>query len=404
MSAVQGIARGFRMPATCRLGWGTLDGVGADARHLGASKALVVTSAALARSPLVPRVADLLRASGVETVAFDHATHIPDSAQAEDGARLYREAGCDSLVSVGGGNPHDLAKAIGALVESGGSLPELEGVDRLRAPNPPHVAVNTTAGTGSELSRYAFILRRGTTRRLILSDARLTPSVAINDPATHRTMPPALTASSGMNLVTHAVEAYLSVDSMPIVDAMALDAIALAGKYLERAVRDGNDDEARTGMAEAEQLAGIAYNSAGLGVADAISLTLSAEYGIPHGECNAIVLPYVLAYDLRTSAARLGEISRALLGRTDAVTPGLAEEAPTLVEGLARRVGLHHALADYNVNWDSVYTFVYGMLENPFVAENPRPLTKDALGEIFLDAVQGEDPRRAVASLAGEAR
>lgn len=394
------IAPHFHMPATGRLGWGTLGEVGSDASRLHATSTLVVTTASLNRgTPIVRDVVEQLRGAGIGVTLDDHTTHVPDLARVDEGVRLYRANRCDLLVSVGGGNPHDLAKAIGVVVANGGSLLDWEGQDRLRERNPPHIAVNTTAGTGSELSRYTFIAARSMGRRVMVCDDRITPRVAINDPATHMSMPPQLTASSGMNLLSHAVEATLSRDTTPLAQALALDAMALVARYLERAVRDGRDEEARMAMAQAEQLAGTAYQEAGLGVCDAISLTLSAAYDAPHGEVNAIVLPYVMCYDLAASQAKLAEVA-SVLGAPEGDAAALARQAPGLVRDLARRVGLHKDLADFGVNYDTAYTFLWSMLESPLLDENPRPVTGEAVERILLDALEGAEPEEAIRELA----
>ncbi|HVM46192.1 MAG TPA: iron-containing alcohol dehydrogenase [Candidatus Thermoplasmatota archaeon] len=395
---MKSIVQRFDLPATCRLGWGTREGVGEDARRLaGGGTALLVTTSSMRTSQQVKEVTDRLQEKGFRVVVDDHANHVPDNARVNEGAAVYRANDCGLIVSVGGGNTHDLAKAIGAVVVSGRSIVELEGVDRLRGPNPPHIAVNTTAGTGSELSRYTFITSHRKGRRVMVSDRRITPRVAINDPHTHLSMPRALTASGGINVLAHAVEAYLSRAAMPLTDDMALDAIDLVRQYLERAVKDGHDEEARTAMAQAEQLAGMAYNSAGLGLADGISLTLSAVYDVPHGECNAILLPYVLAYNMPVAKERIAEIGKALgaEGRTDELARGAVSGAYEL----AQRVGIHRSMGELGVDQDVAYMCLWSVMKNPLLANNPRPITEEGLAEIFVESVSGDPPEEAIRRL-----
>lgn len=394
---MRALVRDFGRPATCRLGWGTIGAVGEDARHLHGTRAFLVTGPHLSFAHDVKRA---LEEEGLEVVVDDRTTHVPDNQRVVEGAEMWRKAGCDLLVSVGGGNAHDLAKGIGVVVANGGSLMDYEGVDRLRAPNPPHIAVNTTAGTGSELSHYTFITSHRKGRRVMVSDGRITPSIAINDPATHVTMGPALTATSGMNVLTHAVEAYLSRAAMPITDSMALDAIDLVSRYLQRAVRDGKDEEARAAMAQAEQLAGLAYNSAGLGLADAISLTLSAMYDVPHGDCNAVVLPYVLAYDLPAAEGRLADIGGVLAGGESGLSAAeLARFAPAAVQALAREVRLATSLGSLGIDHDVAYMCAWSVLKSPLIAKNPRDVTEESLQEIFSEAVDGDPAEDAVRTL-----
>lgn len=397
---MKAILQHYELPATCRLGWGAMEGVAEDARRLTSDGAtlLLVTTASMRNTPTVKHVRERLEDKHFRVVIDDHTSHVPDNPRVTEGAEIYRTNQCAGIVSVGGGNTHDLAKGIGAVVSSGRSILELEGVDRLRAPNPPHIAVNTTAGTGSELSRYTFITSHRKGRRIMVSDRRITPRVAINDPGTHMSMPRALTASSGMNILTHAVEAYLSRAAMPLTDDMALDAIELVRTYLERAVKDGHDEEARTAIAQAEQLSAMAYNSAGLGLADGISLTLSAVYDVPHGECNAILLPYVLAYNLPVAQERIGEVARAM--GVEGRGSELARSAVGATYDLSQRVGIHRSMRDIGIDDDVAYMCLWSVMKNPLLANNPRPLTEEALTEIFAESVSGDPPEEALKRLA----
>ncbi|HVL47699.1 MAG TPA: iron-containing alcohol dehydrogenase [Candidatus Thermoplasmatota archaeon] len=375
----------FVMPATCRLGWGAAEGVGKDVRRVGASRALVVTTHGLEGSWIVKDALAALGGAGVETELSARAHGPPDDARARDVAEAFRSMGADALVSIGGGSAHDLAKAAGVLATHGGALSDHEGVDRLRVDTPVHVALNTTAGSGSELSRLLFVVDREKGRPAMIRDERITPRVAINDPGTHVTSPPEVTAAAGMNLLTHAIEAYFSRNAAPLTDALALDAVALVAEHLPRAVADGNDPKARGALAMAEQLAGIAYNSAGLGVADAIALSLTAQYDLPHGAINGALLPHVVALDVaerRSKARRLAET----LGGSE---PGRIPEA--LAE-VARRAGAPLSLSALGLEEDVVYTSIGAILESPLLDLHPTVMTEERLVDIVVAAVSGAPP------------
>lgn len=381
----------YPMPATCRLGRGAAAHVGEDARRLGATRALLVTSPHMADMTHARDVARRLREAGVEAVPYEGARRGPDEDSAREGAEAFRRERCDALVSLGGANAHDLAKAIGACARSGRDVGELEGAGRIREPNPPHVAVNTTAGTGAELSSQAFLVSHRRGRPMTLQDPRLTPRVAINDPETHLTMPPRLTAVSGMNALTHAVEAYLSRRATPLSSSMALDAVALVALHLPRAVRDGRDMEARAAMAQAEQLSGLAAHGAGLGLADAMSQSLCMVYDALHGECNAILLPYVLAHDLPVAHGRLARLAETLSGDS----PAEADSAPRLARELAASVGIPASLAEAGVDLDASYVCAMGAAQSPLARLDRARTTREDVAIILVEAGQGTPPEEA---------
>merc|ERR1712151_619270 len=197
------------------------------------------------------------------------------------------ESGCDFVISFGGGSPHDCAKAVSMLSTNGGSIREYEGVDKSTKPMLPMVAVNTTAGTAAEITRFCIITDDQRHVKMALVDWRLTPTLAVNDPKTMIGMPKGLTAATGMDALTHAIEAYVSTASNPVTDACAVRAMKLISSYLPTAVEDGKNIKARDMMAYAEFLAGMAFNSAGLGYVHAMAHQLGGMYNMPHGVCNA---------------------------------------------------------------------------------------------------------------------
>lgn len=390
----------FPTPAACHLGWGAVSHVGEDARRLRARRALIVASHGLQGSPILRRVEEELEDEGIGYRSVANASHSPDAAAVRETLGSWREERADLLVSVGGGNAHDLAKAVGAASAGGVDVLDLEGSDTLRAPNPPHIAVNTTAGTGSELSRYAFITSHRRGRRMMISDSRLTPRVAINDPAIHAQMPARLTAASGMNVLTHAIGAHLSPSATPLASDLALDALEAVAQNLARAVENGDDEEARQAMAHAEQLAGLAYNGVGLGLADAMSLCITAVYDVPHGELSAALLPYVLAYTAPAASERLAQIADALLG-ADAPR-GVAQKAHAACEAVAqltRRVDLPTSLHALGIDDQVGYSCAQTILQNPFAGQTPRPPDLAAVNAILEEAVLGTTPADAARAL-----
>ena len=191
----------------------------------------------------------------------------------------------------------DCAKAVGIVVYNGGMINDYEGVGKVTKGIPPLITVNTTAGTASEMTSFTIITDTKRHIKMAIVDPRITPDVAVNDPELMVSMPPALTAATGMDALTHAVEAYVSTMATPTTDAAAIKAIELISKYLREAVAHGEDVRTRDMMAHAEYLAGIAFNNASLGYVHSMAHQLGGFYNLPHGVCNAILLPYVEMYN-----------------------------------------------------------------------------------------------------------
>ncbi len=280
-------------------------------RSLGAKLPLIVTDKGIVACGILKQITDILDEAEVSYVVFDGAVPNPTDTNVADATALYKASGCDSLITLGGGSSHDCGKGVGFVAANGGTIHDYEGVDKSSNPFPPYIAVNTTAGTASEMTRFCIITDTSRKVKMAIVDWRCTPSVAIDDPVLMVGMPPALTAATGMDALTHAVEAYVSTAATPITDACAEKAIECISAYLRRAFANGRDMEAREGMCYAQYLAGMAFNNASLGFVHAMAHQLGGFYNLPHGECNAILLPYVCEYNLisaRTRFARIAEI------------------------------------------------------------------------------------------------
>ena len=226
-------------------------------KALGGKHPLVVTDKGIVACGILKQITDILDAAKVAYTVFDGAVPNPTDKNVEDATKVYLDNKCDSLISIGGGSSHDCAKGVGFVAGNGGRIQDYEGVDKSNKPFPPYVAVNTTAGTGSEMTRFCIITDTARKVKMAIIDWRCTPSVAIDDPVLMMGMPPSLTAATGMDALTHAVEAYVSTAATPMTDACAEKAMEYINRYLRRAVADGSDKEARANMALANSLAGF---------------------------------------------------------------------------------------------------------------------------------------------------
>jgi len=253
---------------------------------------------------------------------------------------------------------------------------------------PPFVAINTTAGTGSEMTRFCIITNTETHVKMAIVDWRCTPNVAINDALLMVGMPPGLTAATGMDALTHAVEAYVSTIATPITDTCAIKAIELIAKYLTKAVANGDDLEAREKMAYAEYLAGMAFNNASLGYVHSMAHQLGGFYNLPHGVCNAILLPTVSAYNMIAAPERFADIAVALgenvtgLSVTEA-----AEKAIARIISLSASIGIPVGLKQLNVKEEDLKLMAENAKKDACQMTNPRTATLDQVIEMYKAAM-----------------
>ncbi|HEX9289755.1 MAG TPA: iron-containing alcohol dehydrogenase, partial [Anaeromyxobacteraceae bacterium] len=300
---------GFFIPNVSLMGVGSSKEAGPQAKSLGATKALIVTDKVLNQLGVAAKIKGQLEEAGVKAVIFDGAEPNPTDTNVHDGLKVFQESKCDAIVSLGGGSAHDCAKGIGMVATNGGNIRNYEGINKTTKPMPPFVAINTTAGTASEMTRFCIITNTTTHVKMAIVDWRCTPNVAINDPVLMVGKPPALTAATGMDALTHAIEAYVSIAATPITDACAIKAIELIAEYLRPAVANGENLDARDKMAYAEFLAGMAFNNASLGYVHSMAHQLGGFYNLPHGVCNAILLPAVSEFNAIACPKRFADIA-----------------------------------------------------------------------------------------------
>jgi alcohol dehydrogenase len=319
--AIQEQVYGFFIPSVTLIGIGAAKEIPAKIAALGGSKPLIVTDKGITAAGITEQITGLLNEAGMDYVVFDETVPNPTDTNVHDGVKVYQEQGCDSLITLGGGSAHDCGKGVGLVIANGGKIQDYEGVDKSTHPMPPYVAVNTTAGTASEMTRFCIITDTERKVKMAIVDWRVTPGVAVDDPTLMMGMPPALTAATGMDALTHAVEAYVSVAATPMTDSAAEKAIALIAQHLRPAVANGSDINAREGMCYAQYLAGMAFNNASLGHVHAMAHQLGGFYDLPHGECNAILLPHVSNFNLISKVDRFAKIAE-LMGED---TTGLSQ-------------------------------------------------------------------------------
>ena len=378
----------FFMPAISLMGADCLKDAGDQVGELGFKKALIVTDKVLGQIGIVKKVTDVLDNKNIEYAIYDETKPNPTVKNVNDGLELLKEKECDFVISLGGGSAHDCAKGIALLATNGGEIKDYEGVDKSKKPQLPMVGINTTAGTGSEMTLFAIITDEERHIKMALVDKHLTPIIAVNDPMLMLAMPKSLTAATGMDALTHAIEAYVSTSATPITDACAEKAIELISNYLVNAVENGQDVEARDMMAYAEYLAGMAFNNASLGYVHAMAHQLGGFYNLPHGVCNAILLPHVQEYNKATSASRLAKIAKIMGGNIEGLTDEQgADLCIDMIKSLSQTVGIPEGLGVLGVKESDFETLATNALNDACSLTNPRKGNLEEVIAIFKKAM-----------------
>ncbi len=379
---------GFFIPTVSLMGVGSLKELPSQVKALGMKRPLIVTDKGLSKAGLTDQIVGLVKEAGAEPFVFDEVIPNPTDTNVHDGAKVYADNKCDSLISLGGGSPHDAGKGIGLVASNGGKIHDYEGVDQSTKPLPPFIAVNTTAGTASEMTRFCIITDTSRKVKMAIVDWQVTPRVAINDPVTHKGMPPSLTAATGMDALTHAIEAYVSTAATPVTDACAIKAMELISDNLRGAVANGEDMVARDNMAYAEYLAGMAFNNASLGHVHAMAHQLGGFYDLPHGVCNAILLPAVERFNMIAKVERFVDIAVALgvpvegMSKRDA-----AEKALDAIKQLSSDIGIPAGLSELGVKEEDLRTMAENAQKDACGLTNPRCPTEDDVVEIYRSAL-----------------
>lgn len=355
--------------------------------QLGAHRALVVTDQGVVAAGLLKQVQAVFDGSGAQVAAvFDQTP--PDSSDkvVNQVAKLFTEKGCDGLVAVGGGSCIDTAKGANIVVTEGSDdLLKFQGAERLKKPMKPFIVVPTTAGTGSEATLVAVISNVDKGIKMSFTSYKLLPNVAILDPKMTLTMPPKITAATGMDALTHAVEAFYCLQKNPLSDAFAVAAIKLVMESLIQCVEDGKDEAARLKMANAALMGGIAFSNSLVGVVHALAHASGGVVHLPHGVANSIFLPYGVEYNLEKRAEIIAELGP-LFGVT--ASSGLAkQDALAVVEAihdlkakLKNLCGLPATLREAGVKEDQLPQIAKVAVNDGTIAMNPEEVTlEDAM-------------------------
>lgn len=322
----------FNVPGTIVCGGGAILELSPQLARLGVRRVLLVTDAFMVSSGLAPRLAADLERAGIAPAIFAGVQPDPTEQNVLDGLAQFRACGAEALVALGGGSPIDCAKAISLLTANPPPLRAYMGRHKVPRAGAPVIAIPTTAGTGSEVTRVAVITDTTNDVKMMMLDAHLVPTVALVDFELTLSMPPALTAAVGVDTLTHGIEAYVSRLAGPVTDPLALSCIALVGQHLETAWREPQHRAAREGMMLAAMQGGMAFANSSVGLVHGMSRPIGALFHAPHGISNAMLLPAVTRFSLPGAVPRYATIARTLRWAATSDTDDSAANA--LVEGL----------------------------------------------------------------------
>lgn len=382
----------FFVPNVNFFGKGSVEVVGKRCAILGGKKALIVTDKflkELEKGP-VAQVVSSLEESGLEVAYYDGVEPNPKDYNIYDGLKIYNDENCDLIVTVGGGSAHDCGKGIGiAATHKGDLYKDYAGIEKLENPLPPIICVNTTAGTGSEVTRHCVITHEKKKIKYVIVSWRNTPLVSINDPSLMLDKPASLTAATGMDALTHAVESYISLGANTVTDSMAIQAIQLIATNLRQAVAYGHNEEARDNMANASLLAGMAFNNAGLGYVHAMAHQLGGLYDMPHGVANAVLLPHVLEFNMISNLDKFADIATFMGENIDGLSKrDAAFQAIQAIKNLSEDVNIPSNLKSMDVKSSDFELMAKLALEDGNAISNPIQGTKEDIIRIFEAAYE----------------
>jgi alcohol dehydrogenase len=378
----------FFIPSVNVIGNGALNDAMNTMHDYGFRRALIVTDAVLNKLGVAGDIQKRLQEFDILSVVFDGTHPNPTTVNVEEGLEMLRANECDCVISLGGGSPHDCAKGIALVASNGGDIRDYERVDRSAKPQLPMIAINTTAGTASEMTRFCIITDVNRHIKMAIVDKHVTPVLSVNDSSLMEGMPKGLTAATGMDALTHAIEAYVSIAATPITDACALKAITMIMQNLPIAVENGSDTDAREAMAYAQFLAGMAFNNASLGYVHAMAHQLGGFYDLPHGVCNAVLLPHVQVFNSKVAGARLRDCAQAMNIDVSAMNDEQGAQACIdAIRTLARQVNIPAGLRDLNVKEEDIPVLATNALKDACGFTNPIQATHDEIMAIFRAAM-----------------
>lgn len=385
-------AKRFMLNETSYHGYGAKDEVITEAKARGFKKALIVTDADLVKFGVVKKITDLLDKNNMAYAIYDKVKANPSVTVVKEGVEAFKKAEADYMIAIGGGSPQDTAKGIGIIINNPefADVVSLEGVAPTKHKSVPVIAIATTAGTAAETTINYVITDEEKRRKFVCVDPHDIPVVAIVDPEMMSSMPKGLTAATGMDALTHAIEGYTTLASWELADTLNLKAIEIISRSLRKAVE--NDPKGREDMALGQYMTGMAFSNVGLGVVHGMAHPLSAFYNTPHGVANAVLLPYVMEFNAPYTGEKFREIARAMgvKGVDEMSQEEYRKASIDAVKQLKKDVNIPETLKDINVKEEDLEALSEAAMADVCTGGNPRPCCKELVLEVYKKAFYGK--------------
>ena len=377
------------LPSNLIFGVGVVAQVGEKTKELGKQKALIITDKGIVKAGLLERVLTPLEQAGVKAHIFDQIEPNPRDHTVVKAFEFGKKKECEMIIGLGGGSSIDAAKAVGVLMTNPGPLQDYLRGTAVKNPLPPFIAIPTTSGTGSEATRFSVVTDTERSFKAGIASPLLLPRIAIVDPSLMESMPAFLAAATGMDALTHAIEAFVSVDSQPFSDALALHAIRLIGTYLRPSVANGSNREARSQMAIASTLAGVAFSNAGVGLVHAMAHPLGGRFDVPHGVANAILLPLVIRFNLIACLEKFGQVAQALGEKVEELSAvDAGKKTVEALMQLSADIGIPDHLSNVGVKAEGIPQMAADAMNmKRAIGYNPRLVKQEEVEKLYQEAL-----------------
>lgn len=375
---------------TSYFGAGSRENIAVEAKRRGFKKAFFVTDKDLIRFHVADKIIEVFEKNGIPYEIYSDVKANPTIANVQNGVNAYKASEADFIVALGGGSSIDTAKGIGIVVNNPefADVRSLEGVADTRHKAVPTFALPTTAGTGAEVTINYVIIDEEATKKMVCVDPNDIPTVAIIDPELMYSMPKGLTAATGMDALTHAIESYITPGAWTMSDMFELQAIEMIAKNLKKAVDNGNDTEAREAMSQAQYIAGMGFSNVGLGIVHSMAHPLGAHYDTPHGVANALLLPYVMEYNAESPAApKYINIAKAMGVNTEGMTQEEGVKAAVeAVRQLSVSIHIPQKLHEIGVKEEDLHQLAIDAFNDVCTGGNPRPTSVEEIEALYHKA------------------
>ncbi len=377
----------YALPTTVFFGAGSLNNLGEILGNLKAKRIFLVCDKGVKNAGIVDKVISCLKSAGCEWLEFDSVLPNPPDYQIDEAVALAKNFKPDAIIAVGGGSSMDAAKAVNILLTNPAPISCYDGINLVGNAGKPLIAIPTTAGTGSEVTAVSVITDSTIKKKMVIIGQNVSPTIALVDPALTYELPAAITASTGMDALTHALEGYISTMASPCTDAMALESMRYIAKSLKKAVVDGQDLEARNDMLLGSLLAGMCFSMAGLGLVHSLAHPMSAHCNVPHGVANAICLPYVIEYNATSiSKEKMKRIALALgLEIQGRKVNELAFDVVNFLKTLSKEIGIPR-LRDAGVPQNMFKTIAYEAIHKEIATQSNPKKANEAIALAILES------------------